>query len=560
MRKSNIILFLLFILNAAIGQKVKFDQSDTAIEHRIKKDLYLLASDSLQGREAGTKFEIMARDYIIGKYKEMGLHPAFKDNSFIQPFTFKDTPEYGDSNYLKLNNVNVSLGKDFYPLAYSSSGRINGELVNAGYGINLPGKNYNDYASNNYFKGKIFLIETSVPKAYAADTFFIKYGLENRIDTAIAKGAIGIIFINSDTAASSPSASLGTRVSPANIPVIFVEQQAYKLIKGKSKSSALIKVNIIRKNLTAYNIAVFIDNKASTTVVIGAHYDHLGWGKESSMYVGTPKIHNGADDNGSGTVAVMELARYFMNSTKKNNNYLIMNFSAEEKGLIGSEYFTKSDEWNNFKINYMVNLDMVGRYDSSKVGLDIIGTGTSPLWDTLIATTPHKGLKIKKTKSGFDGSDQMSFYLKNVPVLFFFTGMHMDYHRPTDKADKINFLGEAHVIKYAENIIEKTDSLGKIPFAKTMDTSNKRPSFSVTLGVVPDHSFDGTGMRIEGVLDGKPAIKAGLQAGDIVIKIGTHDVSEIMSYMKALGSLKKGDKVPVTVKRGNETIVKEVQF
>ncbi|MGD0711410.1 MAG: PDZ domain-containing protein, partial [Bacteroidales bacterium] len=197
---------------------------------------------------------------------------------------------------------------------------------------------------------------------------------------------------------------------------------------------------------------------------------------------------------------------------------------------------------------------------STKIGLDIIGTGTSPLWGTLIAMTPHKDIKIKKTKSSFDASDQMSFYLKNLPVLFFFTGMHSDYHRPTDHADKINFKDEVKVIKFAERIIEKTDSIGKIPFSKTMDASNKRPSFSVTLGVVPDHSFDGTGMRIEGVLDGRPAIKAGLQDGDIVIKIGDHEVSEIMSYMKALSFYKKGDKAPVTVKRGSDIVVKEVQF
>ena len=478
-------------------------------------------------------------------------------------FRLRILPEYGDSNYLKINHNNktLKLGEDFYPLAYSANGTINGEMVKVGYGIIVPEKNYNDYRNKSNLKGKIFVIETSVPNEYRSDSSFLKNNdLGRKIDTAVSKGAIGIIFINTDLSLPNPSKSLGERVAPASIPVIFADKMAYLMIDNITSPTAEMKVNVLRKTLTAYNIAVFIDNKAPTTIVIGAHYDHLGWGKESSMYVGPPKIHNGADDNGSGTVAVMELARYFMNSSKKNNNYLIMNFSAEEKGLIGSEYFTKSDEWSRFKINYMVNLDMVGRYDSSKVGLDLIGTGTSPVWDTLIALTPHKDIKIKKTKSGFDGSDQMSFYLKDVPVLFFFTGMHMDYHRPTDHADKINYMGEVHVIKYAEKIIEKTDSLGKIPFSKTMDASNKRPSFSVTLGVVPDHSFDGKGMRIEGVLDGKPAIKAGLQAGDIVIKIGNHEVSEIMSYMKALGSLKKGDKVPVTVIRGNDTVVKEVQF
>ncbi|MGD0711031.1 MAG: M28 family peptidase, partial [Bacteroidales bacterium] len=377
MKKNNIILFLFFIsaLSSGIAQNIRFDQSDTAIERRIKKDLYLLASDSLQGREAGTKYEIMARNYIIGTYKAIGLHPAFKDNSFIQPFPFKDTPEYGDSNYLKINhnNKNLKLGEDFYPLSYSANGTINGEVVKVDYGMVIPEKNYNDYKNKTNLKGKIFVIETSVPNEYRSDSSFLKNNdLGRKIDTAYAKGAIGIIFINTDLSTQNPLKSLGKRVAPANIPVIFADKLAYMMIDNITSPTAEIKVNIIRKTLTAYNIAVFIDNKAPTTIVIGAHYDHLGWGKENSMYVGPPKIHNGADDNASGTVAVMELARYFMNSSKKNNNYLIMNFSAEEKGLIGSEYFTKSDEWNNFKINYMVNLDMVGRYDSTKIGLDII--------------------------------------------------------------------------------------------------------------------------------------------------------------------------------------------
>jgi Zn-dependent M28 family amino/carboxypeptidase len=280
------------------------------------------------------------------------------------------------------------------------------------------------------------------------------------------------------------------------------------------------------------------------------------------MYHGdTPMIHNGADDNASGTSAVMELARYFKNAGKKKNNYLFINFSGEEEGLLGSSYFTKSNAFDLSKVNYMLNLDMVGRYDSSKVGLNIIGTGTSSLWDTLIGMTSHPGLKIEKTRSGVDGSDQLSFYVKEIPILFFFTGIHPDYHKPTDDADKINYAGEAAIIKYAEKIIEKADSMGKIPFTKTTDASSmKRTSLKVTLGVVPDHSFDGKGMRIEAVLDDRPAIKGGLLAGDIVIKIGEHEVTEIMSYMKGLNFYKKGDKVTVTVKRGEQIITKEVQF
>ena len=558
-----ILLFLIFnYCGTVFSQNLFFDQTDSAIFNRIKKDIYILASDSFLGREAGTQGEIMARDYIAEQYKKIGIQPAFNDGSYLQTFTFKDSPKYGDSNYLKINKKVFIPEQDFYPLAYSASSVIKGELVNVGYGIIVPEKNYNDYKNKNDLIGKIFVIEISVPKEYSSDSLFLKYiKLQRKIDTALAKGASGIIFVNSNSTTSNPSKSLGMRVFPATIPVIFAEQKVYKYIMDGPKNTIDLKVDIVRKNFTGYNIAAYIDNKAPTTIVIGGHYDHLGWGEENSIYTSdTPMVHNGADDNASGTCAVIEMARYFMNSAKKKNNYLFINFSAEEKGLVGSSYFMKSGAWDITKINFMINIDMVGRYDTSKVGLDLIGTGTSPLWDTLISITPHNGLKIKKTKSGFDGSDQMSFYMKDIPVLFFFTGIHADYHKPSDDADKLNLNREVEIIRFAEKIIEKTDSIGKVPFSKTTDVSNKRSSFSVTLGVVPDHSFDGKGMRIEGVLDGKPAIKAGLKAGDIVIKIDENEVSEIMSYMKALSFYKKGDKVMVTIKRDNEILIKELQF
>jgi aminopeptidase YwaD len=555
----------LFLLSTGNVFSQNYSQDKAAIEQRIKKDLTILASDSLLGREAGTQGEIMARDYIVNAYKSMGIAPAFKEGSYLQPFTFKDTPSYGDSNYLEINKKKFKFESDFYPLAYSASTELQGELVKVGYGIIVPKKSYDDYKNLNDIKGKIFVIETSIPSQYASDTLFGKYkSLQRKIDTAIAKGASGIVFINSDTSSLNPPKYLGMRVYPADILVIFCDKDASNTITESSKSTARIKVDIIRKMLTGYNVGAFIDNKAKTTIIIGGHYDHLGMGKENSTYVGPPMIHNGADDNGSGSVAVMETARYFKNSAKKNNNYLFLNFSAEEKGLIGSANFTRSDAFDSTKINYMINLDMVGRYtaDSLKSGLEIIGTGTSPEWDTLISTNPNDAkLKIKRTKTGFDGSDQMSFYMKNVPVLFFFTGIHADYHKPSDDVDKINFGKEAEIIEFVERLIERTDSLGKIPFSKTKEVSNTgRATMTVSLGIIPDHAWDGKGLRINGVTEGKPAFKAGLKDNDIILKIGDHEVSEIMSYMKALSYFKKGDKALLMIKRGEEIIMKEVQF
>jgi len=569
--KRNLVLTLnitisLFLLLSGNVFSQNYSQDKAAIEQRVKKDLTILASDSLLGREAGTQGEIMARDYIVSTYKSIGIAPAFKDGSYLQPFTFKDAPSYGDSNYLEINKKKFKFESDFYPLAYSASANIQGDLVKVGYGIIVPQENYDDYKNLNDLKGKIFVIETSIPSQYASDTMFGKYNsLQKKIDTALAKGASGIVFINTSKSSLNPPKFLGMRVYPANIPVIFANEKVSKEIIKSAKCSANIKVDITRKILTGYNVGAFIDNNAKTTIIIGGHYDHLGMGKENSTYVGdVPMIHNGADDNASGSAAVLEVARYFKNSAKKNNNYLFLNFSAEEKGLIGSASYTRSDAFDSTKINYMINLDMVGRYnaESLKSGLEIIGTGTSPDWDTLISTNPNETkLKIKRTKTGFDGSDQMSFYMKNVPVLFFFTGIHADYHKPTDDVDKINFGKEAEIIEFVEKLIERTDSLGKIPFSKTKEASNTgRATMTVSLGIIPDHAWDGKGMRINGVTEGKPAFKAGLKDNDIILKIGDHEVTEIMSYMKALSYFKKGDKALLMIKRGEEIIMKEVQF
>jgi len=561
--KSLILLaFLVFSANA-FSQKTVFDQSDSAIVHRIKKDIYLLASDSLQGREAGTNGEIMARDYIVNCYKTMGIAPAFKDGSYLQAFSFKGVPKYGDSNFLKINKKVFKLGKDFYPLSYSTSSEIKGELLKVGYGIVLPQRGYNDYLNKGDVKGKIAVIETGIPKEYSTDSLFSKYlQLDKKIDTALAKGAIGVIFINSDRLSTDPPVYLDSRATPSSVPVIYAAQRAYKLIMDGTFNIADFKVDLVKESKTGYNVAAFIDNKAPTTIIIGGHYDHLGWGGESSFYHGNiPMIHNGADDNASGTTAVMELARYFNNSPKKNNNYLFINFSGEEKGLLGSSWFVKSDAYDLKKINYMVNFDMVGQYDSTK-GLIVFGTGTSSLWDTLIGITPRQNIKIKKIKTGLEGSDQMSFYLKGLPVLFINTGPNAEvYHRPTDDADKLNYPGEALVVKLAERLIEKSDSLGKLPFVKSADSANTgKHTYKVTLGVVPDMAFEGKGMRIEAVKEGKTAYNAGLKAGDIVLKIGDNEVLEMKSYMKALGKYQKGDKAQVTFKRGEETLVKEVVF
>ncbi|MFN8321434.1 MAG: M20/M25/M40 family metallo-hydrolase [Chitinophagales bacterium] len=307
------------------------------------------------------------------------------------------------------------------------------------------------------------------------------------------------------------------------------------------------------------NVVAYIDNKAEQTIILGAHYDHLGWGLPThSVYRGEPAIHNGADDNASGVATLIELARFLKASSFKNNNYLLIAFSGEELGLYGSKWFVEHVKYDSTNSNYMLNFDMVGRVDSNKVVVG--GVGTSSFWAEAMRKVASP-LHIKTTESGIGPSDHTSFYLKNIPVLHFFSGQHKDYHKPSDDEEKINYQGMEDIIDYVKQLVSLLDNKGKIAFVKTKDDSNENtPKFTVTLGVMPDYTFEGEGMRIDGVTDGKPASKAGLIQGDVVIQLGEIKVTDMMGYMTALSKLKKGDVSTIKVKRAGEVLEKEIKF
>ncbi len=310
--------------------------------------------------------------------------------------------------------------------------------------------------------------------------------------------------------------------------------------------------------ITARNVIGYIDNKAPNTIIIGAHFDHLGYGDENSLYKGDSSIHNGADDNASGVAALL-LVSEELTGRNINNNYLFIAFSGEEKGLFGSNYFSKNPTIDLDKVNYMINMDMVGRLNEENA-LAINGTGTSPSWNEIVEDIDIDSLKLITSESGIGPSDHTSFYLKDIPVLHFFTGQHEDYHKPSDDADKINYEGIYVVSAYIDSMITRLDQIDKLAFTKTKDESSNTPKFTVTLGVVPDYMFDGKGMRIDGVSEDKPAMRAGLLAGDVVIQLGDIEVTDMMSYMKALSAFKKGDATEVIVQRDKEKLSYPIQF
>jgi hypothetical protein len=315
---------------------------------------------------------------------------------------------------------------------------------------------------------------------------------------------------------------------------------------------------------TAANVVAFLDNGANTTIIIGAHYDHLGMDGQGSSLDANPanKIHNGADDNASGVAGVLELARYFSSNKKKEkNNFLFVCFSGEEMGLLGSKYVADHLPVAVSSVNYMINMDMIGRLDPTTKTVIVNGTGTSPVWEPLLKKLENDNLKVKTDSSGTGPSDHTSFYLKDIPVLHFFTGGHPDYHKPSDDFDKVNIAGEADVLGLIVKVIESLDTEPKLAFVKTKTKSMAgRSSFKVTLGIMPSYSSEGTGLKVDGVTEGRPGHKAGILTGDVIVKMGAYEIKDIQNYMDALGKFEKGQTIQVDVKRGNETKTLDVTF
>ena len=310
--------------------------------------------------------------------------------------------------------------------------------------------------------------------------------------------------------------------------------------------------------ITGTNVIGFLDNKAAHTVIIGAHYDHLGMGGEGSLYRDGEAIHNGADDNASGVAVLLQLASELKTSDLKGNNYLFIAFSGEEMGLLGSNYFTKNTTVPWTTANYMINMDMVGRLNDESA-IAVHGVGTSPIWKQAIFSA-NDTFTLSEHESGVVPSDHTSFYLNDIPVLHFFTGQHSDYHKPGDDSEKLNYEGMDRIKNYILAIIKEVDNNGKLKFTKTKNESEAVPAFKVGLGVVPDYLYSGKGMRIDGVSEGRAAQNAGLLKGDVVIKMGDSTVTDMMSYMRVLSTFDVGDKTSVVIQREGEDLKKDITF
>ena len=550
---------LIAILFSACSTPKAITKPDTQTTDNIKAHIQYLADDKLEGRRTGTNGEELAMQYIISQFKEIGLMPKGTEY-YPQNFIVNDGKQMDGITELVINGNTLETGKDFFLFPFSPTQKIEA----------LPSIALQEVGMPWFFDLKEVLEENkSNPHFDLVDYIRTNYkGINDR-------GAVAMIFYNTSSIDDKLTFDPKDKSEKLAIPAVYVSKEAAKKYFADKMATLNIKLrtSISEKNRLGHNVIGYIDNKAAKTVILGAHYDHLGYGEDGNSMIrtGEKSIHNGADDNASGTAALIELARKLKASKATNNNYLFIAFSGEELGLFGSKYFTENPTIDLKTVNYMINMDMVGRLNDSSKVVTIGGYGTSPEWATVISkdyfdspnaikkTVP--ALTIKIDSSGTGPSDHTSFYRKDIPVLFYFTGLHTDYHKPSDDADKINYAGEKIIIEHIVNLVESLNEKGKLPFLKTRETqTSTNARFSVSMGIMPDYTYSGTGVRADGVSDGKAAQKAGLKAGDVIVQLGENNISSLENYMQALGKFKKGEKTKVKFKRGNEIMEATVEF
>lgn len=530
----------LLCLGTASAQNV----SEKKIVKQLKKDIGYLASDKLEGRRTGSEGEKLAADYVIKYYTDNGI--GGYNNQYLYPFTFTIGRTQGQNTKIMVNNVDLKKEKLAFPLSFSGN--------SAAMGAIMP---------DVMEEGKIWMMPMFEDEDQAKDAHFNweKSAFE-RCEKAIKSGATAVIFYDQYNAKYPAEFNKRTEYEPLAIPVAYITYDGYtKHIANNSEVELNIDTDLKDKKLTGNNILAHINNNAKYTVVLGAHYDHLGHGEDgNSMHAAKDgAIHNGADDNASGTAALMQLANWIKTNSIKNYNYVFMHFSAEELGLIGSKKIVEALGLDSNSVAYMINMDMVGRLNDSTHALTVGGVGTSPVWGKVVNMDDER-FKIVTDSSGVGPSDHSSFYYKGIPVLFFFTGTHADYHKPSDDAEKINYSGQAQIMQYIYGVVTKMDKMPKPAYTATKQTTVGKVRFKVTLGVMPDYSYTDGGLRIDGVTDGKPAMNAGLKGGDIIIKIGEHDIRGIQTYMETLGKFAEGDKTKVIIKRDGKEITLPLEF
>ncbi len=635
--KKQIFSFLLLI-SLVVSISAQKAQVSDALEQNLRKHIEYLASDKLEGRRTGEQGATYAAGYVANMFANNKLKGGVQSTkgkpNFLQPFPYIAGVTLGSDNFLRIVQADTSTenkmetGINWIPLGYSPNADIPASpVVFAGYGISSDDLKYDDYAGLDV-RGKIVLIFDSTPDAGNPHSQFGRFNIHTKANLAKDKGARAIILIASDSdfkndrlSRLSYDRTLGETAIPVaglmrghaaqllgakdekelatieewlakktNAPPQAETRAVASVPSGRPEVNAVaqLKVNLIKKQVDAYNVIGILEGHdpvlKNEAIIIGAHYDHLGRGGQGSLAINSSDIHHGADDNASGTAAILELARQFAKEKKNKRTIIFMAFGGEEEGLLGSKYYVNNPVWPLDKTVAMINLDMVGRLNEDK--LTVGGVGTASEWKGIIEarnlsenaalllaklnapvkesadeSIPLTRFILQLNEDGFGPSDHSSFYSKKIPVLFFFTGTHNDYHKPTDTFEKVNYEGLTQITNYVGDIARSIDRNPQKPtyaVAKSSGVMGGRTGFNVSLGTVPNYADSTDGLLLDGVRDGSPAAKAGLKPGDKVVKLAGKDVRNAMDYTYVLGSMKAGEEYEIVIKRGDETLTLKI--
>ncbi|MEP6848935.1 MAG: M28 family peptidase [Acidobacteriota bacterium] len=594
MKKQPVKLLLLLLLVAGVsGQTVQTD----SVESGLRKHIEYLASDKLEGRRTGEPGAMLAAKYIAEQFRSTKLKPGLtgsEKGSFLQPYPYVTGVEMAKTGNEFQLTVDGKSSDVFQAKPVGFSPNSSGEgapVVFAGYGITSNELKFDDYANLNV-KGKVVVIFDGVPdNDNPHGPFYNKFEVRTKALIAKDKGAVGVLLVSREDKFDDDrltrlgyDQSLGEAAIPTFVisrntawSIFGIDEKGLKFLEqletGKKDNPADVhinlkethpsvsfKVNLVKRSVDAFNVIGILPGNdpvlKSEAIVIGAHYDHLGRGGQGSLAANSTEIHHGADDNASGTAAVIELARQFAKEKNNKRTLIFVCFSGEEEGLFGSNYYVTNPVFPLNKTAAMINMDMIGRLNENK--LTIGGVGTASEWRGLLSGKTNFTLQLNE--DGFGPSDHSSFYGKKIPVLFFFTGTHNDYHKPSDTADKINYTGEVSVISYIaaiENSIDQNPQRPTYTVAKS-SMSGGRAGFNISLGTIPNYADATDGLLLDGVRDGSPAAKAGVKAGDKVVKLAGHEVRNVMDYTYILGEMKAGEEYEIVVLRGGEKLTTKI--
>jgi len=595
--------FRAVVLIASLLALRAFAEAPVANPQRYLNDVKILAAPDMEGRGAGTQGIERAAHYIEQQFKALGLEPA-GSHSFEQPFTVTTGAKLKGKNDLIVHIGSVEkklkLGEDYVPLSFSSVGSVSGPVVFAGYSATADEFGYDDYAHLDV-KDKIVVVLRYEPEKFEEKSGQGRTQHSHLITKAINArnhGAKAVILVNGKMGPKEEDLLLefGSLAGPRDVGIPMVQaknavveswfKEAGKSLADsqkeidsdlKPRSFALpdslrvsLAVDIETLHATVNNVLAYLPGKTNEYIIIGAHYDHLGHGNASSLAPSEiGKIHPGADDNASGSAGVLELARIFTlalarRGERMQRGILFMSFAGEELGLLGSADWVKEPTRPLGDTVAMINMDMIGRVRDNKVYVGGVGTGTTfkPLLEKVAA---KYDLKLAYSAGGYAASDHTSFVVKSVPSLFFFSGLHSDYHKPSDTWEKIDPNAAARLLDLIADVAAGLASAPERPqFVKVEEPqtgvagTGEVRSYGPYFGSIPDFGETENGVKFADVRPGSPAAKAGLKAGDVLIQFGDRPVKNLYDFTDALRRSKVGDMVEVKVLREGQPVTARV--